>query len=206
MTAPQIATTLRADILAGRITPGEALQQEDLAARFGVSRIPVRDALQQLAAARLVEVVPGRGARVVRLTRDELAEVFELRRLLECNALRRATTRAKAADHEAVEHARQQSDLEAGRPGWQAGDWAFHAAIYAAANHPRQIAMIAELRDTCQMHIAAYDRLSDDTPRWLADHQAISAAFCAGDADAAASRLAKHIMAARDRLLTLLAD
>ena len=52
--APQIATTLRADILAGRITPGEALQQEDLAARFGVSRIPVRDALQQLAAARLV--------------------------------------------------------------------------------------------------------------------------------------------------------
>ena len=98
MTAPQIATTLRADILAGRITPGEALQQEDLAARFGVSRIPVRDALQQLAAARLVEVVPGRGARVVRLTRDELVEVFELRRLLECNLVGRAIHSISGSD------------------------------------------------------------------------------------------------------------
>ena len=90
MTIATVAEALRSEILEGRISPGAELQQAEIAARFGVSRIPVRDALNLLAAERLVDLRPNRTARVVSLTAAELDEIFDLRRLLETDALARA--------------------------------------------------------------------------------------------------------------------
>lgn len=198
-----LGETLREDILAGRLLPGALLSQTELADRFGVSRIPVRDALQQLAAERLVIVEPGKGARVIDLSHDELAEIFDLRVLLEGDLLRRAVAKAGPKDHVEVEYALRKSHLEAGRPGWAEGDWVFHAALYAPAGRTRQLAMVEELRRTCVMHAAQYGRLADETPAWLAEHERIFRAFVAGHAEEAAHALAQHIEAARAFLLRL---
>src|SRR6185312_8061452 len=168
-----LADALRQEILTGRLPPGTVLSQTELASRFGVSRIPVRDALQQLAAQRLVLVLPGKGARVVELTQDELAEIYDLRVLLECDLLRRAIEKAGAQDHAEAEYALRKSSLEAGRPGWVDGDWLFHATLYAPAGRMKQLSMVQELRRTCAMHAARYEALADRTPAWITQHEGI---------------------------------
>src|SRR5262245_44671843 len=93
-TAPEtVAAALRAEILSGEARPGTLLRQEDLAARFAMSRIPVRDALRLLEAEGLVSIATNRGAQVVELSRDEVAEIYHLRILLECNCLSVAMAR-----------------------------------------------------------------------------------------------------------------
>jgi DNA-binding GntR family transcriptional regulator len=196
-----VTEALRSEILTGSLPPGTLLMQTDLAERFGVSRIPVRDALQRLAAEKLVTVMPGKGAQVVSLDRAGLVEIYDMRVLLECSLIMRATRAAGPEDHEAAGHMLRKSDLEAGRPGWAAGDWAFHAALYAPAERPRQMELVSELRRTAQVHVAHYDRLASSTPRWLDDHARLLEAFVAGHADQAAAILGAHIIAARDHLL-----
>ena len=197
--------TLRDQILSGTLRPGAELLQTDLAARFGVSRIPVRDALQGLAAERLVRVIHNKGAQVIALTREELSEIYDLRLLLETDLIHRAARQASPEDHTEALHQLRKSDLEAGRPGWTTGDAGFHAALYAPARRPRQMAMVEELRRSCALHAAQYDILIAKTDQWLADHKSIFDTWAKGRADVAAALLAQHIEAARGLLLAQMA-
>jgi len=193
--------TLKQEILSGRIAPGTLLSQSDLAARFGVSRIPIRDTLQALAAEKLVTVVPNKGARVIELDRAALREIFELRELLEGDLIDRATRCAQPSDHADVEYAMRKSELEAGRPGWREGDWLFHFSIYKVTKRDRQIDIVRELRDACALHAAHYDDLVRETSRWLDQHRKIFAAFRKGNAEDSGRLLAAHIRDAGKHLL-----
>lgn len=198
-----LSDTLREEILAGLLPPGTLLSQTELAGRFGVSRIPVRDALQQLAAERLVIVLPGKGAQVIELSKDDLAEIYDLRMLLECDLLRRAIEKASPKDHAEAEYALRKSSLEAGRPGWANGDWLFHATLYAPAERKKQLAIVGELRQSCVMHATQYGRLAEETSAWLDHHENIFQAFVEGHVEKAVSCLEQHIEAARSFLLGL---
>jgi DNA-binding GntR family transcriptional regulator len=195
-----IADQIRDDILAGRYAPGAVLPQTELAACYGVSRIPIRDALQSLAAEKLVEILPGKGAQVTALTDDEITEIYDLRASLECDLLARAIARADAAAHGEAEYALRKSSLEAGRPGWQAGDWSFHQTLYLPAGRPRQTAIVGELRMSCALYASQYEGLAVHAARWIEDHTAIFEAYVAGRTADACARLHDHIMAARGRL------
>src|SRR5690348_3004856 len=92
-TVDTVAAALRTALHAGRWDPGTALRQEELAAEFGVSRIPIREALTRLQAEGLIVVERNRGAYVPTLTRAEVEEFFDLRVLLETDALRHAVPR-----------------------------------------------------------------------------------------------------------------
>jgi DNA-binding GntR family transcriptional regulator len=92
MMADGIAGALREEIQLGALVPGEPIRQEEVAARFGVSRIPVREAFGRLEAEGLVVVRPNRGAFVAVLTAEELREAYELRALVEGDLLTRAVT------------------------------------------------------------------------------------------------------------------
>ncbi len=201
-----LSDTLRKEILAGQLPPGTMLSQTELAVRFGVSRIPVRDALQQLAAERLVMVLPGKGAQVIELTDDELVEIYDLRRLLECDLLRHAIAKAGPRDHAEAEYALRKSNLEAGRPGWAEGDWLFHATLYAPAGRKKQLAIVEELRRSCLMHAIQYDKLAVKTPAWIDHHENIFRAFVEGHIENAVRCLEQHIEAARSLLLELRHD
>lgn len=196
-----ISEQLRSEILTGALPPGTWLSQTDLAERFEVSRIPVRDALQQLASERLVVLIPGKGAQVVQLDQNELSQVFDLRILLECDLLRHAMASVTEAHYGEVKYALQKSALEAGRPGWVEGDWLFHSTLYAPAGRQRQLAMIEELRRNCVMYSARYDTLIDETPSWLDDHERMACAYIEKRTDDAVSLLKHHIEGARKYLL-----
>jgi DNA-binding GntR family transcriptional regulator len=197
-TVEAIAEALREAILAGAMKPGASLRQEELAARFGVSRIPVRDALRLLEGEGLVTIVPNRGAFVTVLSGSEVAEIFHLRLLLECDCLTAALPRMDAAALDAIDRALRRAEIEAETLDWAAGDWRFHEALYRPSSRSRQIAMIAALRTTSDLYAAAHDALPDSTARWLADHRAILAACRAGDGDAAIAALRQHLQDTAD--------
>src|SRR5262249_46641479 len=96
--ADEIAFRLRSDILEGALPLGTRLQQDELCARFGVSRTPVREALRQLQALNLITLAPSRGATVRIPSRRELIEVYELRSDLDGLAARLAAERWSGGD------------------------------------------------------------------------------------------------------------
>jgi DNA-binding GntR family transcriptional regulator len=206
-TAPDtIAAALRADILSGETKPGTLLRQEDLAARFAMSRIPVRDALRLLEAEGLVTIATNRGAQVIQLSVDEVAEIYHLRTLLECNCLSVAMARMSEADLDRIDRIRQRAEIDAATPEWNEGDWSFHEALYRPSGHGRQIEIIKGLRTTSDLYAAAHEALPKQRRRWLADHRAIVAACRAGRTADAVAALTAHLTGARDFVLGRMAD
>jgi DNA-binding GntR family transcriptional regulator len=201
MTPDAIAATLRAELMAGILRPGDDLAQVALAERFGVSRIPVRDALRILAGEGLIEMEANRGARAISLARGEVREVYDLRILLECDALRRAAPMLIPATLAEIERIRLKSDLDAGSPDWAEGDWEFHRALYRPANRPRQLALIESLRRTCRLHVAAHATMPARKPRWLAGHRRIVVHLQRQEAELAVRELHDHLEAAATHLL-----
>ncbi len=205
MGSEAIARALRQDLLSGRVRPGDILLQGDLADRFGVSRIPVRDALALLARDGLIEVAMNRRATVIALDRDQIEELYDLRLLLETDLLARAVPRMGKDDLRMVDYALDRSNLEARNENWSEGDALFHDTLYAPANRPRQSALVADLRQKARVQIAGHRFLPEDTDRWLADHAAIVAACHAGDAPRAVSRLRQHLLGAKAAVLARMA-
>jgi DNA-binding GntR family transcriptional regulator len=201
----EIAANLRKDILSGRVAPGGDLPQEELARRFKVSRIPVRDALNLLAAEKLVRIRPNRGAQVISFSRAELSEAFSIRILLETDCLARAVPLIGDQAMRGIELAARRCEIEAEHEDFHEHDWNFHRALYEPAGRPMHLALIGELRRTCQIHVAAYDRLRRERKRFSKDHNAIVAACRKGDAHAAVLQLRHHLERAARVLDTLVA-
>ena len=194
MTTPDlIAESLREEILRGDVAPGQALREEELAERFGVSRLPVRDALLRLEAQGLVHVFPNRGAFVISHSADEVTEIYEMRILLEGDIIERAVPKMTADEWRRIDAAHAEATRTAGGPEWIEGDWRFHRTLYEAAARPRQLATIETLRSTVARYSAGHDALPARTPEWLADHDAILEACRARAAVAAKQRLVLHL-------------
>jgi DNA-binding GntR family transcriptional regulator len=184
---------LRSDIVAGALPPGQPLRQEELAERFGVSRLPVRDALLRLEAEGLVDVDPSRGAFVASLSAAEAREIHDLRVLLEGDAIARAVPVMTSADLTRVELAHLASVRAGDGPEWSARDREFHLALYEPGNRPRQLALIENLRVTLDRCQRAHAALPCHTTEWLRDHEALVAACRAGDASGARRLLVGHL-------------
>ena len=139
-----IEETLRAAILDGRIPCGAALHQQDLADLFGVSRMPVREALRQLEAQALLNVVAHKGAVVAPLVQGDAAETYELRILLESEALRRSIP---LLTHEDTEQANRYIDeLEIEHDYTKIGrlNRLFHMALYCKAPNRRLLRLVED--------------------------------------------------------------
>ena len=204
MRTDSIAQELKTALLAGEFKPGADLLQTELAERYAVSRIPIRDALRELSEEGLVVIGANGNARVIEPSREEVAELFDIRVLLECDCLERAALNLTAAELEDIERLRRKADLDAGSGDWAASDWQFHCAIYRPAQRPRQLKMIGSLRQTCQFLITAYRTLPRKTKTWLSDHAALVAHLKKQDSVGASRVLRRHIEGARDFLLSSL--
>jgi len=196
-----IADTLRDEILRGAIAPGAPLRQEELASRFGVSRLPVRDALVRLESQGLVEVFPNRGAFVLSLSADEVREIYDLRILLEGDAIERAVPLMTADDWRRIDAAQDAATRSAGSAEWAEGDWALHRALYLPARMPRQLAMIEQLRGTVARYSAAHASLPAHTSQWLADHEGVLQACRARSGVAAKRRIGDHLKRAGELVI-----
>lgn len=139
-----IEERLRAAIFDGRLPCGMAIRQQELATLFGVSRMPVREALRQLEAQGLLKVVHHKGAVVAPLINHDSAETYALRMLLECEALRLSVPLLEEADfafaQDCIERLERTSDyVEISRL-----NRAFHRTLYAHANNRRLLNLVDE--------------------------------------------------------------
>ena len=192
-TADAVAGALRRALHHGRWAPGAPLRQEDLAAEFGVSRIPVREALNKLQAEGLVVVEPNRGAFVARLSAHEVDEIFDLRVLLECDALRHAIPQHTTRTLRQLHALQGELDAEDDPNLWLSTDAAFHEVLYAPSNRGKTLEMIAMLRASVTRLYRAH--LSPSTRRkgWRDEHHALLKAVGAGQVDKAVAALTRHL-------------
>jgi len=199
-----IAEVLFDDISKGRLEPGQVLRQDDLAARFGVSRIPVREALARLAKTGLVTVEPNRGASVTIFTEADVIEVFDLRLLLELDLLGRAVPKMTKADLEVAEEVLLKAERGSRTKEWSKLDTLFHRALYAPADRPRQLNIVMTLRTLFEGSLA-HQALPARTKDWLKDHRAILAACRSGDPTKPVRLLEDHLKRASKVVLERLA-
>jgi DNA-binding GntR family transcriptional regulator len=201
-----VLDALKHAILTGRLPPGQALVENELAAQMGVSKTPVREALKTLAGAGLVTMSPYKGA-TVRTVDDVLAHsVYDIRLLLEPEAVRRAVGIAVAAagtggdGHwrgaaDALDRADQCTD----RADRSLANRDFHRALYVGCGNELMVGILDGLRDqTALVSAVVWNR----TPSWeqeAAEHRAILDAVLAGSGAQAAALLREHIAAFVER-------
>jgi len=133
-----VAEVLREAILRGVLKGGQPLPQDELAARFGLSRIPIREALRQLEGEGLVTVYPHRGAVVSELSGEELQEMCEIRIALETAAVRLAIPHLDGETLSRAEAILTATDRETDVVAhWSKNNWTFHSTLYMPAHRPR---------------------------------------------------------------------
>jgi len=203
-TSEWIAAALRQAILRGEFKEGQPLLQDEVAARFGVSKIPAREALLQLKAEGLVSFYPNRGAIVSELSAGEVTEIYTIRIALETLALRRALPRLARADLVRLEGLIAVMDDERDPVAWSELNWEFHAALYQPCGMPRLIAHIQTLHANVQRYLVVYLAHQAYHEEAQRQHRAILRACRRGNVEAAAEQLAKHLSQAAEKMSHLL--
>lgn len=205
-----LAARIRAKIMSGEIPIGAPLRQADLAAQFGISRTPVREALRQLQTGGLIEVVPNRGA-VVRVPVPwEVREAYEVRAELESLAARRAVDRlddATIAQLRSVNQAMYERSLaavEGEQPKQREGsdNDQFHGLIYQASGNTRLTRMLVEINDAFPRNVSALVLRENSRHREenFREHEELIEAFVAGDRERAAELMRDHVLRAGEHL------
>lgn len=197
----QIADSLIRAILDGEIMPGEALVEMDIAQRLGVSRAPVREAIQIVANTHLVDTAPYRGTTVRRLTSVDVEEVYSLRTLLETYALRRAMAGDAAGLARTLQPICDDMQAIAVRRDWAAlaaEDAHFHEVLISQAGHGLLLDMWREIYLRVRQIMALRNKQNEDSMEVFYRHLPIVEAIEAGDVEAAVRRLEQHIASAAD--------
>jgi GntR family transcriptional regulator, rspAB operon transcriptional repressor len=194
--APQVFEQLREAIVTLAMAPGTLLSRAELAAQFGLSRTPIRDALMKLGDEGLVDIFPQHATVVSRIDIASAAQAQFLRRAIEAEVVRSLAGRADAA---LLDQLRAQVDVQAALLGsaayleFIAADRAFHRLMYEAAEVP-------DLYDLVRQRSGHVDRLrmlnlpSVGKQRAIVrDHRRIVDAIAAADAEAAQTALREHL-------------
>ena len=192
----QTADAIRQAVRSGTLRPGHLYSAYQIAAMLGVSRSPVREALMRLAEAGMVRLERNRGFRIVIPGPTDIAEIFQLRLLLEVPAARQAARqpasglvaglraelrqmRAAALDHDEARFMRHDQKL--------------HEAILRATGNARMVSLVGNLRDITRILGASTVDRSRDLDAIADEHEPIVTAIAAGDAAAAAKTMKYHV-------------
>lgn len=203
-----IADALREGILAGTIRAGADLVEGDLAARFGVSRGPVRDALRELAREGLVVDLPRRGTLVSTLTFADIQEVYEVREGLEVTASTLVIERASDTEIaglgslvDAMEEARAR---RADYGESLALDLAFHRGLVVLTGNSRLIAAYEQMLSQTQLLVRTAEQVNPRLRLGLrrSAHRDILGAITAREVSHSRSAIAEHYLYARERLFS----
>ncbi|MCW5670774.1 MAG: GntR family transcriptional regulator [Hydrogenophaga sp.] len=194
--ATEIRTALQEEIETGKLPPGSPLDERALAARFQVSRTPVREALQQLAARDLVRIAPRQGMSVARLSISQVRAIMETIGELEgmCAKLaaRRVDDDLRAQLDAALQHC-QDAAIQGGTEEYAQANAQFHEVIYVGSRNP----YLADLIRTARRQIYRY-RLRDfvtkaQINKSMQDHLKVARAIQDGDELAATQQMMLHV-------------
>lgn len=186
---------LRKMILGGELSPGSQILQQEVAARLGVSRVPVRDALRTLEGQGLVTYSSHRGYHVRQVDISELLEIQDIRDILEGEALREAVGRVDESTFE-----RMQEHLDAMTTAESDEDWAswndahreFHFSLFGASGMKRLLRILGQLWDSSDIYRSYYMRTTDSRSRTSREHHDLLAAAQSRDTGRLLTLLAEH--------------
>jgi len=185
---------LRQEIVQGRLAPGERLTESELAARAGVSRVPLREAFRILAAEGLIEISLHRGAMVRPLCATEMRELFGVRAAIETHAAAEAARRPAVGQALEGLVAQMRLVVAAGEMDAYARLAArFHEELVEAGGNRLLAGMYAQIRTRLSRYQAAMAQLPHLPETSIAEHAAIAAAITAGDGSQAAALARAHL-------------
>lgn len=201
-----VAETLRERIMRGELQPGEGLPMRALAEEFGVSVIPVRDALRLLAGEGLVELQPHRGARVVRISELDLEQIFLARLPLELLAATKALEALTPVDLRALGRLETQMERTRDARRWLELNRQFHMEMYERSGYPRIVRIIEGLWDLVEPYLLLFMRNRDAVVNAEREHREMLEAGEAGDAARLRALVAKHLMGTAVHVAQILGD
>ena len=205
----QIRNALTDEIASGVLAAGIALDEQDLADRFGASRTPVREALRQLASSGLVEMRPRRGVVVTRMTPERIMEMFETTAEFEALCVRLATYRMTPLELSALMDLHEQSAVPVAAQDYDTYDAlnrAFHEALYRATHNGFMAEQALAIRSRLSAFRRTQLRQGERILRSRAEHGEILQAIAEGDGDIAARRMRAHMLNAASALGRYVAD
>ena len=201
--ADRVIGQLRQAIVEGEFAPGSKISEPELAARLGISRGPLREAMRRLESTNLVERRPNLGARVITLSSEQLLEIYLIREALEGLAARLAAERMSAAGIADLKGLLAQHRAEIARESWQAyfqkeGDLDFHYRIVQGSGNQRLIGILCDdLYHLARMYRCKFGMVSDRARDALKEHELILDAIAERDGELAELMMRRHIRASR---------
>ena len=186
--ADQVAELVRQRILTGQLKGGQPIRQE-----LGVSRIPLREALKQLAAEGFVTIASHKGAVVAELSIAEVEELFDIRLRLETWLLQLAIPALSERDLAALEKNIEEQRRPDILPRWGDVNWRFHEIMYLPAGRPITLRMLKNIHDKIDRYLRLEVTMRSGFDRALREHDGLIAFCRSRDVAAAVSLLERHI-------------
>jgi DNA-binding GntR family transcriptional regulator len=186
---------LRREILSGDLVPGSQIMQDEIAERYGVSRVPVRDALRTLEGQGLVTYSPHRGYQVTRIDVEELQQIQDIRQILESEALREAvdnisaeTVAAMTADLDTMIRAEKEADWSE----WLAAHRRFHFALFEMSGRKHLLRILGQMWDVSDLYRSYYMKTRLSELRDRQEHRRLLNAARDHDVDAMLETMHTH--------------
>lgn len=198
----RIAEHLREAILSGEIGPGQRIRQEEVAARLGASRLPVREALRLLEAEGLTEHTANKGSRVPLLDRHEVDVLYQMRERLEPLALAESLLQLTPEQVQHMEDVQARIEADVPLAEFLSLDRDFHLTSYAGCRTEHLVQTVARLWNATQHYRRAFMQLSGDDRLWVVncEHRLLLDAVRRQDAVDGERYLCGHIRRTRIEL------
>lgn len=200
----QVRQQLREEIISGRLLPGSRLTTAEAAQRYGVSQMPVREALHRLEGEGLVEILPHRGARILSVDITFVRNLFDIRSVIEGLLTRLSAPNLSYAAmaklrsmNEEMRRIAQENDLK----GRMSVDREFHSTIYQYAENPEALKIYAAYSDFLLALRRHYGFGPDRPQAMLEQHANLLEALHAGEVDRAEALARNHSLGAKEDLL-----
>ncbi len=200
-----VFSVLEEEILNGTLKPGESLTELALVSRLGVSRTPIRGALQRLSEEGLVDTVPNKGAVVVGVDEGDLVDIYNIRMRLEGLAARIAAERMSDADIERLTESVELSEFyikRADAEKLKELDSEFHNIIYEATGNRLLTKILSNLHKSIKRYRKMSLAIGERHIKSVGEHREILAAIREKNAPLADELTSKHIAAALENILT----
>jgi DNA-binding GntR family transcriptional regulator len=204
-----IAADLRSRILSGDLAEGDLIRQELLAAEYDVSRMPVREALKRLDSEGLVVFTTNRGATVTKHSLEEIAEIFDLRVLLEVDLFTKSIPLMTDAHFEKCQNLLE--EMETSYAAGNVADWGplnaeYHGMLYAAADQKLTTQLLERISMQANRYVSMHiDQLrkSDNAEK---EHRSLLSLAREGKTQDATALLTKHLQDTKQQILELISE
>jgi DNA-binding GntR family transcriptional regulator len=191
-----VFNTLREAILKGDLKPGERLMELQLAAKLGVSRTPIREAIRMLEQEGLAVTIPRKGAEVAKMTLKDMEDVLEIRDALDelavriaCEKISEEQLKRLIGEKELFVSSTRTGDVKK----IAEADVAFHDVIYEATDNPKLVTLLNNLREQVYRYRVEYIKDPQNYPTLIAEHAAIVEGLKNRDQNAAISAMHAHV-------------